>query len=181
MRIIAALCFPLVVACITQPNYDGDIEANVELISKIELAQADLQKMIDDEDLFEKRRLRKELLSKIEREVVGFQDTLDRQSANTFLELVREGEPYDTTHVRFGMYRELLANCALQLRNLNHDLEYNLLPPDSVEVMVRREQLYANEVLMRIDTLKSEYQQEKLTSNQWLARVDTFEQKLTRK
>lgn len=163
----------LLAACNSQDRYREDIQANAYLQKHIgrTLAQLDTLHL---EGIDEARRAKLDKLQTIEQVLATSGDTLDGKTALFLKALAQDGEPYHPSSVERARMEARLNRSHEQLAALNHDLEHNLLPKDSVGWMLREERRRANEAIDGLEKILEKFESERLMAEIWITRVDSF-------
>lgn len=168
---ISILCIGMV-ACQLRPDYSDVIRANTNKIVELEVREFALEEF-DEALISEHREMRLAKWQETDSLLRNRNDTLDSLQAATLLALSREGEPYHPFAVEKGVLEVRLQRAKAQLANLNHDLEHNLLPADSVDILVKAERQIAERILQEADTMLRRTKAEKEFTAGWLSRIDS--------
>ncbi len=174
---ISILCLGMV-ACQLRPDYNDVIRGNVNLIVDLERREFAFEEL-DEGVINEHREKRLAKWQEMESLLINRNDTLDSLQAASLLALSREGEPYHPFAVEKGAWEVRLQRAKKQLADLNLDLEHNLLPADSVDILVKLEREIADRVLQDADSVLQRIEAENEITADWLNRMDSTSALLT--
>lgn len=167
----------LATACGIGGKYRTEIEANEVTVQSIEEFIATLENY-DAGDVNESRSNRLDRLQSLEAALKAKGDTLSARDAETLAKLSAEGEPYHPFSVETGMSIAKLRRSHSQLQALNHDLENNLLPADSVRYLVNHERRFAEKALAEAEKMMNDSDNEAAARADWHQKMDSLEQDL---
>lgn len=167
----------LAAACGGASKYRTEIDANNLTAETLEDVIQSLEQL-DDSAVNTARNQRLERLQAIEATLNSRGDTLNAKEARGLAEISAAGEPYHPFSVETGTVASKLRRSHDQLKALNHDMEHNLLPDDSVKYMVNHEREFAEKALREADILMEEAGNEMATQNSWYRRIDSLEKEL---
>lgn len=172
-----AVVILLAAACGLGGKYRTEIEANKVTVQSIEEFITALENC-DAGDVNESRSSRLERLQSLEAALKAKGDTLSARDAQMLAKLSAEGEPYHPFSVETETALSKLRRSHAQLKALNHDLENNLLPADSVRYLVHHERRFAEKALAKAEELLNTTADEAATRVDWYQKIDSLEQDL---
>jgi hypothetical protein len=178
MKIMLYIAVLSLSACSLKEEHVDNINQNNGWIEALEAEMKSLENL-DSTAINKQRTSRLERLVEVEDLLAISFDTLDSLLAHTMLNISHSGEPYhpfslDRTHAQMK-----LVHSANQLKALNHDLEHNLLPADSVDIMLQTERLAAKMAVEKAQRIRQAGSNEAHKTEAWLLQIDSLIEHVT--
>jgi len=167
----------LVTACGIGGHYRTEVDANNVTVQSLEESITALEEF-DDSAINESRSNRLDRLQTLEAALKVEGHILTAEEAQALADLSAMGEPYHPFSVESGIVSSKLRRSHNQLKALNHDLESNLLPSDSVRYLVNHERRFAAKALAEAEKLMNHADEEMAAKAVWHQKMDSLEQNL---
>lgn len=163
----------LLSGCNLSKDHSGDIQANNGVLLTIEETEAAIASA-DTAALNALRSQRLRRLQYLDSILLTRPGSIDSSMAYALLNISTAGEPYHPVAVEYDVVRIRLRRAFEQLKAINHDLEHNLLPADSVEYILDLERLSAKMAVNEAQLLLLEADSANAKTRDWTARTDSL-------
>ncbi len=173
MKNVCCITLSLSLITCSSVDYSDDLRRNNGLVEALEGIRLQILDM-DTAQLNELRDTRLTFLLSLDSMLKYEVDTLDSSSAEFVRSFTQLGQPTHPSSVDIDPMNIRINAAIRQLLDLNHDLEHNLLPPDSVSYLLSHERQNAKALIEQAQQFYKRIRKEEHNHAEWLLQKDSI-------